>query len=91
MGNAELFLGMNVSVKERQTLKEKHGLSFQSINSTGRFGETLFEKIMHVNVSLAYTKFQAYSKFTLVDSQEPLDTQESGVPLEAKEIKTQRG
>lgn len=61
MGNAELLLGMNVSGKEMQNLEGKRGLSFQSINSAGRFGETLFLKIMHVDVSLAFAEFQARS------------------------------
>ena len=55
MGHAELFPGMSTSGKEIPNLEGKHGLSFQSINSIGRSRETLFFKIMLLNVSLGHT------------------------------------
>lgn len=47
--------GMSTLSKEMQNLREKHGFSLQSINSVGWSGEALFGKMMHVNVSQAYS------------------------------------
>ena len=51
-GHVEVFLAVSTWGKEMPSLKEKHGLSSQGINSTGRSGETLFCKIRLVNLSL---------------------------------------
>lgn len=49
MGHAEPFQRMSTWGQWRRNLREEHGFSLQSIDSTGRVGETLFLKTVPVN------------------------------------------